>query len=82
MARNAETLIKVVNENIAREAKIMTDDAATYYEKLTDFAAHQTVNHSALDEYPKSFDRALKRLAEASPPETVQDRKKSKRQSE
>jgi len=51
----AETLIKVVNENIAREAKIMTDDAATYYEKLTDFADHQTVNHSA-DEYVRYQD--------------------------
>lgn len=43
----AETLIGIVNENIAREAKIMTDDAATYYEKLHDFSAHETVNHSA-----------------------------------
>jgi transposase-like protein len=46
----AETLVNIVNENIAREAKIMTDDAATYYEKLDQFADHQTVNHST-DEY-------------------------------
>lgn len=46
----ADTLLEVVNNNIAREARIMTDDAAAYYEKLGDFAGHETVNHSA-DEY-------------------------------
>ncbi|MEM6498782.1 MAG: IS1595 family transposase, partial [Pseudomonadota bacterium] len=43
----ADTLIEVVNANIAREARIMTDDAAAYYEKLGDFAGHDTVNHGA-----------------------------------
>lgn len=46
----AKTLVPIVNENIAREAKVMTDDAATYYRKLEGFAAHETVNHSA-EEY-------------------------------
>jgi hypothetical protein len=31
----------------AKEARIMTDDAATYYNKLEDFAEHGTVNHGA-----------------------------------
>lgn len=46
----AETLVGKVNENIAREARVMTDDAAAYYNRLNDFAEHGTVNHSA-DEY-------------------------------
>lgn len=46
----ASTLIPIVNENIAKEARVMTDDAATYYQKLEGFASHETVNHSA-DEY-------------------------------
>ncbi len=46
----ADTLIPIVNENIAKEARVMTDDAATYYQKLEGFASHETVNHSA-DEY-------------------------------
>lgn len=46
----ADTLIPIVNANIAREATVMTDDAATYYQKLEGFAGHETVNHSA-EEY-------------------------------
>lgn len=46
----ADTLVPIVNANIAKEAKIMTDDAAAYYKKLEGFAGHETVNHSA-DEY-------------------------------
>ncbi len=46
----ADTLVPIVNKNIAKEAKVMTDDAATYYQKLEGFADHQTVNHSA-EEY-------------------------------
>ena len=46
----AKTLLPIVNENIAKEARVMTDDAATYYKKLDGFASHETVNHSA-DEY-------------------------------
>lgn len=43
----ADTILPIVSENIAREAKVMTDDAATYYNKLGDFAGHGQVNHSA-----------------------------------
>mgnify|MGYP000909050002 CR=1 FL=1 len=46
----ASTLVPIVNENIAKEARVMTDDAATYYQKLDGFASHETVNHSA-EEY-------------------------------
>lgn len=45
-----KTLLPIVNKNIAKEAKVYTDDAATYYQKLEGFAAHETVNHSA-EEY-------------------------------
>src|SRR5262245_48802297 len=43
----AKTLLPIVRENIAKEARVMTDDAATYYNKLGGFAGHGTVNHSA-----------------------------------
>jgi transposase-like protein len=43
----AATLLPIVNENIAKEARVMTDDADTYYNKLDGFAGHGTVNHSA-----------------------------------
>jgi transposase-like protein len=46
----ADTLVPIVNANIAKEARVMTDDAATYYNKLEDFAEHGVVNHSA-EEY-------------------------------
>ncbi len=46
----AKTLLPIVNENIAKEARVMTDDAAAYYKKLDGFTSHETVNHSA-DEY-------------------------------
>ena len=42
----AVTLLPIVKENIAKEARVMTDDAATYYNKLDDFAGHATVAHS------------------------------------
>ena len=35
----ASTVLPIVKENIAKEARIMTDDAATYYDKL-DILAH------------------------------------------
>lgn len=43
----ADTIMPIVEANVAREARIMTDDSATYYEKLGDFAGHEAVNHSA-----------------------------------
>lgn len=36
-----------MNANIAKEARVMTDDAAAYYKKVKGFAGHETVNHSA-----------------------------------
>ncbi len=41
------TVVPIVNANIEREARVMTDDAATYYQKLGDYAEHGVVNHSA-----------------------------------
>jgi transposase-like protein len=43
----AKTLLPIVNENIAKEARVMTDDAATYYKKVKGFRSHETVNHKA-----------------------------------
>ena len=43
----AKTLLPIVEANIAKEAKVMTDDSATYYSKLKGFAGHGVVNHSA-----------------------------------
>lgn len=43
----AKTLLPIVKENIAKEARVMTDDAATYYNKLDSFKSHETVNHAA-----------------------------------
>lgn len=44
------TVLPIVNKNVAREARVMTDDASVYYAKLGHFASHETVNHSA-EEY-------------------------------
>lgn len=41
----ARTVLPIVNANIAKEARVMTDDAATYYKKLKGFAGHETVSH-------------------------------------
>lgn len=51
----ADTILPIVNENIAKEAHVMTDDGATYYKKLGDFAGHDAVNHSA-EEYVRHED--------------------------
>lgn len=41
----ARTVVPIVNDNIAREARVMTDNAATYYNKL-EAASHEAVNHA------------------------------------
>lgn len=41
------TVIPIVQSNVAKEARVMTDDGSHYYNKLGDFAEHGTVNHSA-----------------------------------
>lgn len=43
----AATVVPIVNANIEREARVMTDDAATYYQKLGNYAEHGVVNHGA-----------------------------------
>jgi transposase-like protein len=41
------TVVPIVNANLAREARVMTDDALQYEGKLDHFGEHGTVNHSA-----------------------------------
>ncbi len=43
----ASTVVPIVNANIAREARVMTDDALQFENKLDDYAEHGVVNHSA-----------------------------------
>ena len=45
-----KTVVPIVNANVAREARIMTDDAMQYDGKLDHFKEHEVVNHSA-EEY-------------------------------
>ena len=42
-----KTVLPIVKDNIAKEARVMTDDASIYYRKLGHFAEHGVVNHSA-----------------------------------
>lgn len=44
------TVIPIVNANVAKEARVMTDDALQYEGKLDRFKEHEVVNHSA-EEY-------------------------------
>jgi len=50
-----KTVVPIVNANIAREARVMTDDALQYEDKLDHFAEHGVVNHSA-EEYVSRAD--------------------------
>ena len=43
-------LAPIIRENIAREAKLMTDSASWYTELGKKFASHETINHT-IDEY-------------------------------
>ncbi|MFH1157448.1 MAG: IS1595 family transposase [Pseudomonadota bacterium] len=47
---NAETLRPILNEQIAAESRLMTDEARVYSPLGKDFAAHDIVNHS-INEY-------------------------------
>lgn len=49
------TVVPIVNANIAKEARVMTDDALQYEDKLAHFAEHGVVNHSA-EEYVSRTD--------------------------
>lgn len=42
-----KTVVPIVNANIAKEARVMTDDALQYEGKLDDYAEHGVVDHSA-----------------------------------
>jgi len=43
----AKTVIPIVEENIAKEARVMTDEAGQYRDRLTAFAEHGVVRHGA-----------------------------------
>ena len=52
------TLLPILRENIAKEARIMTDEAAQYAELAADFAAHDFVRHGA-GEYVNRDDETI-----------------------
>ncbi len=54
----AKTIVPILKENIAREARVMTDDAGQYTYLKDDFADHQTVAHS-LGEYVPLADPSI-----------------------
>ena len=54
----SETIVPILRANIAKEARVMTDDAAYYSPLSLAFAEHGTVNHSA-GEYVSFTDRSI-----------------------
>ena len=44
---DAETVAKIVRENVHKETRIHTDESKLYIRVGTEFAAHETVNHAA-----------------------------------
>jgi hypothetical protein len=44
---DAATVANIVNQNIARETRLHTDESRLYTKVGAEFAAHETVNHSA-----------------------------------
>lgn len=44
---DAETVAKIVRENVARESRLHTDESRLYASVGKEFAAHETVNHAA-----------------------------------
>lgn len=54
-ASSIKEVIPVVQENISREAAVMTDSANIYRGRLDDFASHDRVDHSQ-DEYVRQED--------------------------
>jgi transposase-like protein len=46
----AKVIAPIVNANVTKEAKLMTDDAAYYRNQFLEFASHETVRHT-LGEY-------------------------------
>lgn len=50
--RAISDVMPIIRANIARETRVNTDEAKYYYDVKREFAAHDTVNHSA-DEYAR-----------------------------
>jgi hypothetical protein len=44
---DAETVAKIVRENVHRESRLHTDESRLYSKVGLEFAAHETVNHAA-----------------------------------
>ncbi len=44
---DGETVARIVNENIAKETRLQTDESRLYTKVGANFAAHETVNHGA-----------------------------------
>jgi transposase-like protein len=44
---DAETVMKIVRENVHKESRIHTDESRIYFHVGADFAAHETVKHAA-----------------------------------
>jgi transposase-like protein len=55
---SAKDVVPILKENIAREARIMTDDAGQYKYLYQDFLGHGTVRHSK-GEYVSMLDRSI-----------------------
>jgi transposase-like protein len=55
---NAKTIVPILQENIEREARVVTDDAGQYHHLNDHFADHQVVCHSA-GEYVSPKDRTV-----------------------
>ena len=55
---NAETVIPILKENIAKEARVMTDDARQYWQVDEDFADHGVVRHTK-GEYVSPIDPSI-----------------------
>jgi transposase-like protein len=55
---SASELVPILKENIAREARVMTDDAGQYKYLYQDFPNHGTVHHSK-GEYISRIDRSI-----------------------
>ena len=57
-AVDAKTIVPILQENIDKEARVMTDDAGQYLHIDEDFSEHGTVCHSA-GEYISKEDRTI-----------------------
>jgi hypothetical protein len=55
---NAKTIVPILKENIAHEARVMTDDAGQYRHINENFAEHGMVQHSN-GEYVSREDRTI-----------------------